>query len=371
MRNYLWVLNSFLALLLVGSGLFLWITRPKVPMPETLKAIKTAEAITPLTHMVDPSIIVSRDLFGTEKKRDETKPTVPETTPIPQLPPLPRPVPASVPKPEIPAFLPPLQIILKGVIISQNEEQSRAIIADNKTKEEDLYQVGDTILDAEIVRIFSNKILVIRANGQQETVFISNTDARKDPMYQAIEMKPTETAVRTTGANSYQVDLKLFTQNIKSLAELIDLLDVTTAFENGASVGCRIGAIAPNSIGSTLGLQPGDIVTKINGLPLLTTQNRVHAYESVIRQPEPKSLAVELIRNKQTTTLNYTVSSFREPQKRSETVFGSNNATKTPAQKPKSMIGKFNKDTKDAMLNYGGKEITETYTASPEQGGKL
>ena len=79
----------------------------------------------------------------------------------PVLQPLPIPQPARI------DFLPPLAITLKGIIFANYDRENRAIIANNKTKQEALYKIGDKIEDADIIHISQKTRFLLRSNGQE------------------------------------------------------------------------------------------------------------------------------------------------------------------------------------------------------------
>ena len=97
-----------------------------------------------------------------------------------------------------PEFLDPLQVTLKGIIVvSSNDSKNRAMIQDNKTMQEGTYKVGDLIQDAQLIRIFKNKIIFLRLNGQQEVLYLREQDAKVDPAYSLSH--EWDTVVKKTG----------------------------------------------------------------------------------------------------------------------------------------------------------------------------
>ena len=43
-------------------------------------------------------------------------------------------------------------------------------------------KTGDVIEDAQLMRIFSNKVVLVRSNGQQEVLYLREKDAKTDPI---------------------------------------------------------------------------------------------------------------------------------------------------------------------------------------------
>jgi len=76
-------------------------------------------------------------------------------------------------------FLPPLQLNLHGTIINSNPKQNKAFIENAKNKEEKSYNLGEIIDDAQIIFIGKNKVIFIRSNGQQETLY-SNKNSENE-----------------------------------------------------------------------------------------------------------------------------------------------------------------------------------------------
>src|SRR5690349_17503642 len=120
MRQPLWILNSALALLLFSVCIVLLITKPKKITRKQLATTPiSSSALQQETPKIDLAAIYEKDPFGTvsavtEAKPKPTQPVVP-------------PVPAPPSKPAVsqtartrPQFLPPLNILLKGVIFSES-----------------------------------------------------------------------------------------------------------------------------------------------------------------------------------------------------------------------------------------------------------
>ncbi len=316
MRNPLWVLVLGLALLFLMTLGVILITR-KVP-PARKSLTPSATIALPFKSVpIDLSRIYENDLFRTYRK--PLKPVVPETFNL-----TPPPLPSALPPPSVRIpqvqFLDPLLVSLKGIITSNDEKINRAIVADEKTKKEDIYSVGDILEDAEIIRIEREKVVFIRSNGQQETIFLNVRAASEDPIF--MHETGWDKVARKITTWSFAVDPQAIKNRLKSLAQFVDMLDITGAFDKGISVGCRIGRIAPDSLGIALGLQSGDLVTAINDMPLFTTQERVAAYQSVKNLSFDGSIRVKLTRNKRTYELLYVLKPLTQevmqPQKVTE-----------------------------------------------------
>ena len=180
MKNPLWILNSTLALLLLAMIAFIMYSfksmferPPLAPLkiPPKVEVLKKEDA-----KPKDISLIYEEnDLFGTYTpaiipvRVTEQLPTLPH-------PPIPKPI-VQRTKPIV-QFLEPLPVKITGIIASSNEAKSQVTLVDNSTKKSESYRVGDKLFDAYIIRIFPRKIITIRSNGQQETLFMYSDDAQ-------------------------------------------------------------------------------------------------------------------------------------------------------------------------------------------------
>jgi hypothetical protein len=90
----------------------------------------------------------------------------------------------------------------------------------------------------------------------------------------------------------------------------MDLLDLTTVYQKGKSVGVRIGKLAENSLGQALGFMTGDIVTKINNLSTADSANKLKIYQEVTSLKSGDTLTVTLVRNHQEIVLTMKIVDF-------------------------------------------------------------
>jgi len=325
---------------------------------------------------IDPSLIYKNDLFGTVI--EQKPPQVIAERPLITIPSPPRSKVFTPSQPQAPQFLPPLAITLKGIFYSTNELNSQVIIADNKTKKEALYKLGDKVQDAEIIHIDNHKVMFIRSNGQQETLFVTHDEAKNDQLYN--QKDSWDAVVRKISDTEYVVYPELFTQRITNIAQFIDILDMTTAFYQGKSLGIRVGKFANNSIGQLLGLQQGDIITMINDMPTTSTKERVAIYNGIKDLDAGQTITVTIIRHGQEQKYQYVLQQFlkeidREPQPMIATFKPAQQqiseesvaASATIEQVPQyiNTIKKTEERDRKAMLNHGGRK--SLLQQAPEQ----
>lgn len=303
MKQPLWIINSSLLLLLLIVGIFILLSREKAPARAIIKPQPAAVELSIERPTINSKKIYEKDLFETYVVVPTVKPSDVQLE-MPQ-PPVARP--PIVPAMPAPIFLPPLNVTLKGIVtVSYDDSKNRAIIADNRTNQEGVYKMGDAIEDAHLMRIFSTKVVLVRSNGQQEVLYLREKDAKIDPMFASLS--GWADVIHETRPGEYSIEPALFADRVKSLAQFIDMLDLTSVYKKGQNVGCRIGAIDKDSLGVMLGLQQGDIIVRINNIPATDTAHRLKIYKEVIKAAgESKSIVVEFLRRKMPMSLTVTI----------------------------------------------------------------
>lgn len=315
MKHPFWIANSTLLILalIIITGIFIFRT-PALEFsslePFASGAIRREKSV-----MLDINKIFREDLF------DTYRPEKPEITQeeLPQLPLPPKTNPIEVPPLPKPTFLDPLPIKLKGIIaVSGDIGRNRAILEEQEGKEK-IYQVGDTKLDAQLIRIFNNKIIFLRANGQQEVLYLREEDAKKDSTYLALESW--DQIVQKTDENIYLVDPQRFIERVGNLAQVIDLLALSTVYRKGEPIGIRIGHLPENSLGGRLGFQTGDMVTMINSIEPTTNQNRMKIYQEITNMQVNDILKCTVKRSTKTIIITIMLQEFTPRERIPEPVF--------------------------------------------------
>jgi type II secretion system protein C len=328
MRQPLWAINSSLLLFcILGQVVFLLLHAPIARRtslePDPLSTMDKKSYIT-----VDIKKIYGvNDLFDTyTPMMAQAKTVEPEIPPIPNAPPL---IPLSIPVETPKVFIPPLAVTLKGVMYAHDQPaQSVAIIQFQNSKEEMNYHVGQLINDAQILKIYPNRIIVVRSNGQKETLYLHENEATKDVAAQTA--KEIATLHITIKNGVHQVPVQLFTKQVKGLGQFIDLLDLTTVYKKGKSVGCRVGKADKESLASKLGLQNDDIIEQIDNLPITDIASRVLAFDHVLTKNLGDVITVTLDRNGQRIQLKYELVQVAEQTP----ALTSAKSAKTPAPAP-------------------------------------
>ena len=213
-----------------------------------------------------------------------------------------------MPEPKKQEFIDALNLTLKGIVISSDELKNVVMIAD-ETQKESLYHLGDKIKDAQIIKIIRNRVVFLRANGQQELFFLRKED---NPLSIPFEERWKMT-VKQVNPTTFEVDPEYFIKEVDSLGNFFDSLPlVGTAYQNGSPIGIRVGNLEKQDIGSMLGLHPYDIIVAINDVKTAQPKNRLDIYDAVTQAKIGDIINVKVKRGQQDVELGYKLSKLAQ-----------------------------------------------------------
>jgi len=312
MKHALWLINSSLVLifaLVLGVLQLLHQEPPPWRMPQIFLAQeqeKKEEAPKPGTTAWEK--IYQDDIFGTYTPVEIKAVKQSLLTPIPEPKTFTPPPPPEIKKPEI---IPALNITLRGIIIGGDESKNVVMIADEAGKE-DMYHLGEKIKDAQIIKIAHNRVVLLRANGQQEVFYLRKDDI---PTPQDLTEK-WKYIVKKVNDQSFEIDPQEFCKEIETLGHLIERASVVgTAYQAGKPVGIRVGKSDPNDIATMLGILENDIITSVNGLDVANPVDRIKAYDTVTQLGLGGQIQVGLKRAEKDVVLAYKLVKIDKPRK--------------------------------------------------------
>lgn len=298
MKQYFLILNSVLLGLLLATTYISRAYRFAPPRnPWHKQQTKQVETSLPeLASLPFSQIHGRRNIFV--KQEDGIKAT--KKSFLKKAPPLQLPPPASPPKRVEVAFIDPLKISLSGIIMASSEEDSMCIVADETNKEK-TYHLSDSIGDGLIIKISRQSMVVLRANGQQETYFLHGIAPGAD----SFGGKVKKNIANKLPDGTFAVHPAQFKEQIPSLGEGIEEFGLSALYHQGVSVGVVVGQAKKPDFLLQLGLQQGDIILNINNFDLTTSKGRTNAYDSVKDTVYGGSITATIRRNNKAIPLTY------------------------------------------------------------------
>ncbi|HBS48050.1 TPA: hypothetical protein DEO28_02435 [Candidatus Dependentiae bacterium] len=297
MRQQLWQLNSSLLLIFIITLGVSFVVKKQAPFIKFIPAAKISQIVEkPIEEKISLEEIYKKDLFDTyaaaEKPKEE-----PLFGPIPDPKP---PKMVAIPPIKPPEFLAPLDIKLKGILYSSDPDKS-VVLLEDETGKELSYYLDDQIKDGQIIKINKEKVIILRSNAQQESIFLRNEDnflnAQQNERWDGIIKKVNET--------NYIINPNSFKEKIQTLGQFLDAVDPATIYSQGSPFGVQIGKFSSNDVGVMLGLQEKDVIISINDLNVTSSANRYEVFDAITHAKLNDIIKVQLKRSNQDLTINY------------------------------------------------------------------
>lgn len=183
-----------------------------------------------------------------------------------------------------------LNLVLRGVL-STEDPQALAIIAMAGAKEK-IYAVGDNVPGgARLKTVYADRVILERG-ANLETLRLPK-DRSKGFSLTEHDDDETQTPPPLTPFEPVAVDddlgqtLQTYREDLlKNPSRLMSLLQADPVMQNGNFVGFRLRPKTNDPLFKQLGLQPGDIVTHINGVELNSPERGIQAMRDLIDASE-------------------------------------------------------------------------------------
>ncbi len=199
-----------------------------------------------------------------------------------------------------------LNLKLWGTALARDPAQSYAIIEDQAARRQNLYRVGDTVLEvATLARVEWDRVVLSR-DGVEEVLDISSARASGKDAAPAGGAAPAAAGerIRKTADNKFLIDRRELESTVKNINEVFTQARAVPYFENGKTVGFRVFAIKPGSVFEKIGLQNGDVINRVNGVELTDPTKAISLFTELQNEGH---IAVDLQRNKQAKNFSYEI----------------------------------------------------------------
>jgi len=183
--------------------------------------------------------------------------------------------------------------------------QAYAVIEDQKTREQTLYRLGDTIQNAVVKMVLREKV-VLNKNGQDEVLTQEEPGVVKTSA-PGPARADAGAAVRPPVAEPVQQVTVSHEQAEQAMENLGDLLNQATFrphIEDGRPAGISITGIKPNAIFRKLRLRNGDIITGVNGQTIASVEDAMRTFGTLSTDGP---IQVQIKRRGQEETLEYKI----------------------------------------------------------------
>ena len=222
-----------------------------------------------------------------------------------------------------------LRAQLVAAIVSEKPLRSVAVIVDKGTGQTSTYGVGDEIQGAKLLsverirddqdpsgRAFRVAAIVCH-DGRKEFVDFGtggggaivpvsapNVGVAPVPPPSGAASGPPPDGIKKIADNKYDVKKSVLDGTLSNLNSVATQARIVPSFKNGVANGFKVFSIQPNSFYSSIGVENGDVIQKINGYEINSPDKALEIYQKL---REARHVTVDLERNGQTIRKEYNV----------------------------------------------------------------
>jgi len=198
-----------------------------------------------------------------------------------------------------------LKLRLWGTVTGKGR-RAYAVIEDTKTRQQNLYRIGDSVQDATVKLILRQKV-VLSVNDRDEVLGMEEAGTAKrsgsSPRVARKEASPPRLPVspspRQLTLKSDQIENAL-----ENLDQLMEQARIRPHIEDGKPSGISITGIKPNTVFRKMRLRNGDIITGVNGTAIESVEDAMQIFGDLSSAPE---VQLEIKRRGRKRVLNYKI----------------------------------------------------------------
>jgi len=195
--------------------------------------------------------------------------------------------------------------LLATIVVDPSEYSSAIIVQDGKEEEGgSAYGIGAKLLDAVIVSIGYDRVMIRRGDGREEFLFTGEEPPKKKGGTSAAPSDE-EGGVEKTGENEFSLSRSMIDEQLSDLSSVAKMgRSSLHRGPDGEYDGFRLSAIRRGTLPDQIGIRNGDVVHSVNGIPLNSVQAAMGALQALQNE---SALEVEITRRGQKTTLSYSI----------------------------------------------------------------
>lgn len=263
-------------------------SRPKPTAPTTLEAPTAAQPAK------DYSPILDRNIFGAATDNQAADGTTPDIDPNA-------------------AQHTSLNLCLVGTVVSSQPDHSFASLQDLDTPNKDvnLFFVGGMIKpDVKLVKVDRQVVYFERLGFLEKLVLCEEGKPRPvEPQPQTSSYTPPSSSnaaapPQQVSPGQYRLDRNTVNEHLSNLSTLLTQARVVPHFDKGKPDGFRIFSIRPDSLFDQIGIKNGDVLRRINGLNITTTEEALQAFTQL---KAASRLSLDLERDGSAQSFNYDI----------------------------------------------------------------
>lgn len=216
--------------------------------------------------------------------------------------------------------LAPLCVYVNHTLEAEPQRYSWALVArDERGTDEEIFRIGDEVFEegSALVSVRRKEIEIRRRDDSVQKFTVggeceSGATAPAPPSEPAaVVEKPAEESkgglgdgISQLGENRFAIESTEIDKAMSNLEQLARDARVVPHYQNGDVVGFKVFRIKAGSVYSKLGLKNGDIIERVNGQQINSTERALALYQALRSE---KEFQLDLSRRNQPLTLSYEV----------------------------------------------------------------
>ena len=198
-----------------------------------------------------------------------------------------------------------LSLDLKGIIVAEPMSRALAAIAKKGSDKEKLYAVGDKVPGNGVITEILIDRVILRRGGILETLMLLDKKNTGTGRKAARKTRTTGEKITSRGDGvHWQIDHSYLSQRLADIPSLAREVGVEIYKENNVQKGYRLVSARGSKLLNDMGLQPGDILHEVNGVPLNSVHDGLSAYQNL---RTAKKVRVVITRNGRRETKIYEI----------------------------------------------------------------
>jgi general secretion pathway protein C len=182
--------------------------------------------------------------------------------------------------------------------VARKTGKTYAVIEDTQKREQNLYQVGDTIQNAVIKMVLREKV-VLNVNGKDEVLAMEKLESGSVPSRPPPRQLPARVRSRRIALKREQIQ-----DAVSDLNSLMSQVKIRPHFKDGQPDGIALSNIRSNSIFRKMGLRNGDILMGVNDQNIQSVDDALGFYNNL---KSSSNVSLKIKRRGRMNTIEYTI----------------------------------------------------------------
>jgi general secretion pathway protein C len=181
-----------------------------------------------------------------------------------------------------------LGLKLLGTLMGAHPSATFASVYEGPSRRTRSVWTGDELLGARVLAIERTRVLLRNGERLEFIGPVSDTGTGPRASTPSTPAEPTSTlhvAIRQVGPRDYELSRQDLESALANLNQVTTQARIIPAFRDGQPQGFKLFSIRPDSLFARLGLRNGDVLHRINGLPLDSVERGLEAFQKLREAP--------------------------------------------------------------------------------------